>query len=153
MSNIRVSMTDMLPLIRESINKNGSVKIRVTGWSMQPMIYHRRDFVTLVKPPEILKKFDVAFYVRDNGSAILHRVIRIEKDGTYTFCGDNQWQREKGIRHDQIIAVVSDFTRNGKKIDVGSSAGYKFYVYTWPFLHHFKFMYKYYDRLKRLIKR
>lgn len=145
-------MTDMLPLIRESVKENKSVKIRVTGRSMQPMLYHGRDFVTLVKPPKKLRKYDVAFYIRDNGSAILHRVVGLQREGTYIFRGDNQWKKERCVRQDQIIAVVSDFIRNGKTIDVNGSFGYKLYVCTWPFFHHFKFMYKYYDRLRRLLK-
>ncbi len=143
MKEIWVNMSDMLPLIKESITVNGSTKIRVTGWSMQPMVYHRRDSATLIIPPERLKKHDVPFYVRDDGTAILHRIIKVCKDGSYVCRGDNQWQKEYGIRRDQIVGVIADFTRNGKTYNVNKSFGYWLYSRTWVFFHIFKPLYKY----------
>jgi hypothetical protein len=42
-------------------------------------------------------------------------------------CGDNQFLKEKGITHDQIIGVVTEITRNGKNFSVDSKK-YQQYV-------------------------
>ena len=47
----------------------------------------------------------------------MHRLYRIEKDGTYTFIGDHQYKVEEGIRREQIKAYVQYAFRDGKKID------------------------------------
>ena len=47
----------------------------------------------------------------------MHRLYRIEKDGTYTFIGDRQYKTEEGIRRDQIKAYVPYVIRDGRKID------------------------------------
>ncbi len=143
MNDVRLYMRDMLPIIREKLNNNGSVSIRVTGQSMQPMIYHMRDSVTISQAPERLRLYDVPLYQRDDGSVILHRIVKVNEDNTYVCCGDNQWKKEYGVRQDQIIGILTSFDRNGKKVDPKKSVGYKLYVYTWPLMHHFKFLYKY----------
>ncbi|MBR7133553.1 MAG: GNAT family N-acetyltransferase [Clostridia bacterium] len=144
-----ICMEDMYPLIAEMLDKNGEVSFTVSGVSMQPMIYNRRDTVTLVKPRLPLKKYDLPFYLMDDGKFILHRVIKIHPDGTYECRGDNRWESEDNIRDDQIIGVVKSFTRNGKKTDVDKSIGYWLYTRTWKFLHPFKRLYNLPKRLKK----
>lgn len=147
-----IPMEEMYPLIAEMLQIKGEVTFMVSGWSMQPMVYHRRDTVTLVKAELPLKKYDLPFYLMDNGKFILHRVIKIHPDGTYECRGDNRWESEDNIRDDQIIGVVKSFNRNGKEYSV-NSLGYWFYTRTWVILHHFKWMYNYPKRLKEKIKR
>jgi hypothetical protein len=47
----------------------------------------------LVKPEIPPKKYDVIFYRRENGQYVLHRIIKIKKDG-YVCRGDNQTAKE-----------------------------------------------------------
>ena len=61
-------------------------------------------------------KYDIPLYQRDDGAYVLHRITKVGE--TYTCIGDNQFAYEPGIRHDQVIAVVSAFTRGEKKISV-----------------------------------
>lgn len=126
------------------LEKGGTVTITVAGWSMQPMVYNRRDTVTLVKPQLPLKKYDLPLFRLDNGKFILHRVVKVYKNGNYKCQGDNRWEPEDNIRDDQIIGVVKSFNRNGKQIDVDKSFGYWLYTRTWKFLHPFKKYYKYF---------
>lgn len=135
------------PLFKNML-KVGSVTFKVTGISMQPMVYNRRDTVTIVSPPKQLKKGDLPFYRTDDGQFLLHRVIKINKDGSYDCRGDNRWESEKGIRQDQIIGIVTEFTRNNKKYSVFAPI-YRVYVALWPLLHHFK---KYYSILNAFKK-
>lgn len=147
-----VSIEEMYPLIDDLLSRGKRVTFKVSGWSMQPMIYHRRDTVTLVKPELPLKKYDLPFYRMDDGKFIMHRVIRIHKDGTYECRGDNCWTSEDNIRENQIIGVVKSFTRNGKTVEVEKSFGYFIYTRIWPFMHHFKWMYNYPKKSVKKIK-
>lgn len=136
-------MNDMYPLIEEMLSNNGEVTFTVSGWSMQPMLYHKRDSVTLIKPQFPLKKHDLPFFRMEDGQFLLHRVIKINKDGTYKCRGDNKWIVEDNISNEQIIGIVKSFNRNGKIIEVNKSIGYWFYTRFWKFLHPFKKYYKY----------
>lgn len=148
-------MEEMYPLIAEMLEIKGEVTFTVSGWSMQPMVYHRRDTVTLVKAELPLKKYDLPFYLMDNGRFLLHRVIKVEnKDGKniYTCQGDNRWEPETDIEDRMIIGVVKSFNRNGKNYSV-DSLGYWLYTRTWGLLHHFKWMYNFPKRTKEKILR
>lgn len=133
----------MYPIISEMLKEKGKVTFTVTGRSMQPMLYNRRDTVTLSKRVGKLKKFDLPFYRMDDGKFVLHRVVKVYKDGTYKCQGDNCWHFEDKIRDDQIIGIVTEFNRGGKQIFVDKSFGYWIYTRTWAFFHHFKKYYKY----------
>ena len=92
--NERIDLHKMEPLIEEMLEENGNVTLTVAGISMQPMIYHRRDTFTLKKPEFPLKKYDLPLYKREDGSFILHRIIKTHGNGSYTCRGDNQKQKE-----------------------------------------------------------
>ena len=151
--NERIDLREMEPLIEEMLTKNGSVTLTVAGMSMQPMIYHRRDTFTLERPEFPLKKYDLPLYKREDGSFILHRIIKVHKDGSYTCRGDNQRQKEYPVLENQIIGVVKKFTRNGKEISVEHSLGYFLYTRTWAFFRHFKKYYKYVSPIIRKMKK
>lgn len=148
MNKKHIPMAELYPMMAEKIANGGEVNFRVMGKSMQPMLYNRRDSVMIKKHSGKLKKFDLPFYRRDDGSFVLHRVIKLQKDGNYTCRGDNQWEKEFHIRDDQIIGIVTAFNRNGKIIDVSTSRGYKFYCKIWPWVHVFKPLYKYFVKIK-----
>lgn len=146
--NKKVNFNDMYPLIFEMLDNGGDVTLKVIGVSMQPMLYNNRDSVKIKRPDAKLKKNDIALFKGTNEQFILHRVKRINSNGSYDFCGDNCWTSEKDIRHEQIIGVVTEFTRNGKKHSVKEPL-YRLYVFSWPFLHHFKKYYKYLPEFKK----
>ena len=117
-----------MPLIREALNNGRSVRFHPKGTSMLPMLREGKDTVTLSPVPEKLRKFDLPLYQRDNGKYVLHRIIRAED--TYTMMGDNQFIPEPGIRHDQIIGVVTAFSRGQREYPVTYPA-YRLYCGVW----------------------
>ena len=125
---IKMELDALMPLIREKLSTGQSVRFSPMGVSMLPMLRQKKDSVVLAAPPEKLKKYDLPLYVRDNGKYILHRII--EAGDSYTCCGDNQFQMETGIRHDQIIAVVTGFYREDKYISVNDKR-YRAYCRLW----------------------
>ncbi|MDD6704507.1 MAG: S24/S26 family peptidase [Clostridiaceae bacterium] len=152
----KISLNEMAPLIRETLEKNGEVTFISAGRSMLPVIRDRKDAVTLVKPKREIKPGDIVFYQRDNGQFILHRVMFVNSD-KYVMRGDNQWDNEYNIRRDQIIGVLKCFERNGKIHNV-TDRDYLMYVKLLPLIRFFRKTYygfksKVYKFVKYLVKR
>ena len=152
----KISLNEMAPLIRETLEKNGEVTFISAGRSMLPVIRDRKDAVTLVKPKREIKPGDIVFYQRDNGQFILHRVMFVNSD-KYVMRGDNQWDNEYNIRRDQIIGVLKCFERNGKTHNV-TDRDYLMYVKLLPLIRFFRKTYygfksKVYKFVKYLVKR
>lgn len=130
MEKKKVRLSQMLPAMEETLAAGGTVKLPITGTSMLPLLVAGRDTVILKKADLPLKLFDLPLYRRKDGAFVLHRVVAVEKDGTYTMCGDNQWVKEPGIAGEQIIGVVEAVERKGKLLPV-QSFRYRAYVRFW----------------------
>ena len=128
----KISLADYYPLIQETLDRGGTFSMTITGTSMFPFIVGERDKVTLSPLPVKLKKNDLPLYRRANGAFVLHRVVKVCKDGTYTCCGDHQWWLEKGLRHEQMIGLATEYVRKGKKL-TNKNLNYRIYrtVWTW----------------------
>lgn len=128
---IKVTLEQTLDIMEEILDSGGSVNFNPRGISMMPMLHNDGDRVIIKRPDGALKKYDLPLFRRDNGKFILHRVIKKPaKDGTYFICGDNQRIIEKGVRHNQIIGVVTGFYRKGRYISCDSMR-YKLYCRLW----------------------
>ena len=131
------SMEEMVPLMAEVLAQGRSVRFSPKGVSMLPMLRQGIDSVVLSPVPEKLRKYDLPLYRRENGKYVLHRIVHAGH--TYTCMGDNQFKTEPGLRHEQMIAVVTEFYRGEKKYSV-NSPGYRLYCRIWHYsrpLRHF----------------
>ena len=142
-----MQLDQLMPLIRESLAEGKSVKFSPSGVSMLPMLRPGKDMVTLSPITKPLKKYDIPLYQRDTGQYVLHRIMSVGE--TYTCIGDNQNVYEHDIREEQMIAVVTSFTRNGKEISV-TAFSYRFYCHIWRWLRPVK---KFLGRVKRFIRK
>lgn len=143
-----VDLNDIYPLVLEVLENEGKFLLTPTGNSMYPTIRNGRDKVTVKKPPEKLKKYDLPFYRRKNGQFVMHRIVSVDEDGTYTCCGDHQWVREKGITDEQIFGIVTELVRNGKHY-TPESRGYSMWVRFWVwFLPARKFVFTFKNRVR-----
>lgn len=102
----RPKMEDVYPFIEASIKDGGQFVLFPRGTSMNPTIYEGKDCVVLTEIKE-LKQYDIVLYKRLSGQFVLHRIMKI-KNGNFTMCGDNQYIFEKGIKREQILAVVDE---------------------------------------------
>ena len=125
---VAVPMEVLSELIVEQLQQGGRAKLNVTGISMMPMLYNRRDAVLLIPVSHRQKRGDVILYRRENGRYVLHRIIAVTSNG-YICSGDNQAMREP-VAHQQLIAVVDGFIRNGKNYTL-DHPGYRFYQAVW----------------------
>lgn len=123
-----MELKDLLPLIQSQLEAGKSVTFSPRGVSMLPMLRQGKDKVTLSPVKGPLKKYDLPLYRMDSGKFILHRIVGVGE--TYTCRGDNTYRLERGIRQDQLIAVVSSFTRGNTTISVDDPA-YRCYCCAW----------------------
>lgn len=110
-----IELSTLLPLIREVISHGGEFELHPRGESMLPTIRAGRDTVMLSALDRSPVRGDLLLYQRDTGTFVLHRVVRVEKDGTLSMRGDNQYFIERGIRKDQVIAAVRRYYRQGQE--------------------------------------
>ena len=129
MNKQKFSLNEYGDTIKEVLDSGGEFRIYPAGTSMLPLIREETDSVVLAKPSGYLKAGDIAFYRRNNGAYILHRVIKAE-NGSYIMCGDNQLTKEKGINHSQVIGIVTKIYRNDKPLD-RESLHHKAYLLIW----------------------
>lgn len=120
MSNKKFNLEALLPFIEESFERNATFKIPITGTSMNPLLYERRDFVLIKKPVFPLEIGDIPLYRRKDGSFVLHRIVGINEKG-YVLCGDNQFILEMSITDADIIGVVCEMNIDGKTVSVNDA--------------------------------
>ena len=119
------SLDEYIPLIREVIDSGGEFRLYPRGTSMLPLLRQGIDSVVLVAP-RTLKRGDVLLYRRANGQYVLHRLVRVRRDGSLWFSGDNHMMLEKGIEREQIIASSAAVFRGEKRKD-SAAFGMRFY--------------------------
>lgn len=148
-----VSLNAMYPIIKEVLDNGGTFSLTITGSSMYPFILGGRDQVTLSPVPKKLKKNDLPLYRRKSGQFVLHRIVKVCKDGTYTCCGDHQWQLEKGLTHDQMVGLATSYVRKGKVL-TNQNILYRVYRTVWTWLLKFRWIFfGIQNRLHRWFKR
>ena len=118
MREVKINLSDAMPLIEERLACGEEVLFSPSGTSMLPTIQPGVDTVVLVSPPKRLRKYDIAMYKRASGQYVLHRVVKCKDK--YTFTGDNQFFNEKNIDNEQIIALCSAYIRDGKRVELDS---------------------------------
>lgn len=119
-SNVKVlSAEELIPSLLELLEEADCVPLVISGSSMTPFLVHNRDTVYLSKVRQPLKRGDMILYRRDNGKYVLHRIYRTDPE-SYTLVGDAQTALERGIRPDQVLALVSAVRRKGKLLQPGS---------------------------------
>ena len=151
-NNCEYSLCDAIDVIEEVLENDGEFKLSPKGTSMLPLIRQGRDSVVLKRNFEKgALKHDIAFYKRASGAFVLHRVMKIAKDGTYVMCGDNQTSLEFGIKREQIIGYVSGVYRDGKYLSA-KSFRYRAYVFFWCIMP-FRKLCRYCAAVKRRIFR
>ncbi|MBR2591107.1 MAG: S24/S26 family peptidase [Clostridia bacterium] len=119
------------------IEKYGVLSFTPSGSSMWPIISNRADTVIIKTPPKVLKKYDVAFYERASGQAVLHRVIKVHEN-TYDMCGDSHTAVEKGVPFDAVFGIMAGYYKGKKYIDCEKNLLYKVIVRFWSFSIFFR---------------
>ena len=78
-----------LPVLMQLLEEGRQVTLTVTGGSMTPFLVHGRDAICFSRPEGRLRRGDMAFFRRGDGSYIMHRICRVSPEG-YFLVGDAQ---------------------------------------------------------------
>lgn len=125
-------LEDLIPVISEALASGGTFEINFNGTSMLPLLVEKRDTVVLKALEGNVKKYDIPLYRRENGAYVLHRAVKAG-DGFFCACGDNQWVVEQDLKNEQVIGIVCEIIRDGRRVSV-NSFGYKLYCRLWEAL-------------------
>ncbi|MBQ6702524.1 MAG: S24/S26 family peptidase [Clostridia bacterium] len=109
------------------LERDGVIIQLPTGKSMKPMLIEKQDTVVIRKVDRKLRANDVVFYLNNANEYVLHRIIKVKKDG-YVIRGDNNAFNEYDITDKHIIGILSGFYKKNKYIDCEKSFKYKCYV-------------------------
>ena len=122
-----VDTREYVDVLRGLTEEGKEVSMLVAGSSMNPFLIHYRDTIFFRKPDRPLRRGDMVFYQRESGQYVMHRILRVKKDGLY-IVGDAQSEIEGPVRPDQVFAVITRVVRKGKTIGPGD--------FWWEFFEH-----------------
>ena len=112
----------------QELVKNGVIAFVPSGTSMWPTLKHKGQSVIVKLKTEKLKPMDVALYRREDGTSVLHRVMRATDFG-YIMCGDSQFTPEN-VNEDCVIGVMIGFY-SGKRYVEADDPDYTEQVKKW----------------------
>ena len=128
MSEKRTTLESLMPLMQACFEEGKTFRFSPGGISMLPTIRPNRDVVVVSQLPPQLKKYDLPLYRRSGGEFVLHRIV--EAGDTYTCVGDGQFELERGVTQEQMVAIVTTIIRNGREISVNAPM-YRLYCRFW----------------------
>lgn len=128
-----VEIQEYLPALMGLLDQGKSVTLTVTGNSMSPFLIHGRDAICFRRPAAPLERGDMAFFRRETGACVMHRVIRRDEAGRYYLVGDGQQAVEGPVAPEQVFAVVTGVRRKGRWIGP-ESFWWRFFAGPWLWL-------------------
>lgn len=126
-----IHLSDYEGLIREVLASGGEFRLYPHGISMLPLLRQGRDSVSLRQVDSPIRKGDILFYQRPDGSFVLHRVRAVTPNGL-TMIGDNQTLPERGVSPDWVIGRVTRIFRDDKEV-ICDGLRYRLYRKLWQF--------------------
>lgn len=115
MEKLNCTINEITDSIEDLISEGAVIPVYVSGSSMNPFLISRRDIVYLESAGDNdVKAGRILLVRRKSGSLVLHRVRKINSDGTIVLNGDAQSWCETAERN-QVIAAVCEIDRKGKK--------------------------------------
>ena len=110
---------------------------------MRPLFREHRDIAVITKLNRKPKANDVLLYRKKGYQAlVLHRLIRIKRDGSYVIRGDNNYFTEYEITDKDIVGILKEFYRDGKHCSCQKSFKYKLYSFYIRRSYIFRFFWK-----------
>lgn len=135
-------MSDTLSF-EQLLERDGHLAFTNKGVSMMPLLREDRDLMLIDKKgPERCKRLDAVLFKRPGvsgrGAYVLHRVLRVNADGTYWIVGDN-CVRGETVAEESILGVLTGMVRDGRTISV-TGRSYRLYVNTWCRWYRLRFV-------------
>ncbi len=112
MSPKKIPAAELMPHYEELLESGAELPLVVSGTSMTPFLRPGIDTVYLKKPEGMLRRGEIAFFHRQDGSHVLHRVWKTQ-NGMYWFLGDAQDFVEGPLPQKSVFAYVTKIDRDG----------------------------------------
>lgn len=100
----------LMPEYESLLRQGAELPLVISGGSMLPFLRPGKDVVYLKAPEGKLRRGDIAFYRRADGSYVLHRVLRVGY-ASYWFLGDAQTRWEGPLPAERVFARVTAVRR------------------------------------------
>ena len=125
---------DFFKLVETELEECGSVRFKIKGWSMQPLIRNSHDEVLLDnakgRDPQI---GDICLF-RFRGRHILHRYIKDEGE-IMVMQGDNIIASCERCMKDDVVGIVRIVYRDGKELSPQSTMWHVITYFHRMYLH------------------
>jgi len=117
------------------LDRYGKLVYPNKGVSMMPLLRQGRDLMVIERKGKApCKKYDAVLFKRPTANGpdayVLHRILRVNKDGSYWIVGDNCCTGDI-VREEQILGILSAVVRDGKKTVPVTAPLYRAYVSLW----------------------
>lgn len=114
MEKLVCSAAEFSDTLEDMINSGATVPLYVSGNSMTPFLADGQDIVRLrACTQEDFRRGRILLFRRDDGSLVLHRIIKLLPDGMLLMNGDAQsWCEKTDRKH--AIAAVYEIEHGGK---------------------------------------
>jgi signal peptidase I len=110
-------------LAGEVLRSSGTLRLRVTGWSMLPAVLPGDTLVVERASGDAIADGDIVLFERDR-RLFAHRVVRrpnTSQDSRILTRGDSMAQPDPPVTEDELLGRVSSIVRNGKCIEPSRS--------------------------------
>lgn len=118
----------------EMLEKEGRIVYTNKGISMLPLLREDRDIMHIEKLKEKPKMYDAVLFKRPGvigrGAYVLHRIMKINQDGTYFIIGDNCITGET-VKEENILGLLTSVIRDGKVIEMNDPKYERFVRFWW----------------------
>lgn len=116
--------------LEAELRQKGEIVYTNTGDSMYPLIRPVGDIIVVKRKTSGFKRYDIPLYKRNNGKYVLHRILKVNKNGTYVTCGDNRYTKEYGLTDENMLGILHSVVRDGKEIKM-TDVKYRIYSRLW----------------------
>lgn len=120
-SEITLSTPDILKLAQTELARRKTFRLRLYGKTMYPTI-HNGDWITLEPiTPGKLYAGDILLLASSSQTALVHRLLRLEQQGTTTYVvtrGDSSQKLDMPVPLSNVVGRVSHIEHSGEKLDL-----------------------------------
>jgi hypothetical protein len=125
-----ISNSSLKLLIEDAVKKKCGVRIKARGSSMRPFVLNN-DIITIYPYLDAHPSIgDVATFIHPGtGKLLIHRIIKIDGDGHFTFKGDNMLSKDGSVKQKNILGFVGKVQRGEKEYRFQAGKGNPILVY------------------------
>jgi signal peptidase I len=115
--------------IEEELTAHGVYYATTEGDSMAPLFRNHESVVCFRPLKGRLSRFDVPLVRREDGHCVMHRIVKVCKDG-YITRGDNRRKNDAFVPENEVIAVMDGYYEGENYIPTADRR-YRRYVFFW----------------------